>query len=113
MAAALRAVDLGARHAVAAIDRRANRTGQRREEARPAGARVELRVVDEEVLPAAGAGERAGALLGVERTAAGALGRVLPEDLILLGRQDPAPLIVGLLNGKVVGHEDYLSTSLI
>ena len=60
-----------------------------------------LRFVGEERLAAAGAGEGAGAFLGVQRAAAGALGGVPAEDLILLWRQDFPPLLVGLLNGKI------------
>src|SRR5215471_9404337 len=96
MAAAPRAVHFGARHAVGAIDGRADRPWMRRVETRPAGPRIEFRFVGEELLPAAGARKRPLALFGVERTAARTLRRVAAQDLILLRRQDPPPLFVGL-----------------
>ena len=76
MTAALRAVHFRPRHAVGAIDRLFERARMRRMKAGPAGARLELGVVGEKLLPAAGARERAGALLGEQRAAAGPLGRM-------------------------------------
>src|SRR5215204_1723803 len=104
MAAALRAVHFGASHAIRAVHGRPERTRERRIETRPPGARLELRVVGEQLLAAAGARERAGALLGQERAAPRPLGRVVPQDLVLLRRQDSLPLVVGFLNRKLFGH---------
>jgi len=101
MTAALRAVDLGPRHPVAAIHGGANRPRMRRHETGPASARLELRLVREQLLSAAGAGKRARPLLGEQRAAAGPLRRVMTQDLVLLRRQNPLPLLVSLLNGKI------------
>src|SRR5207248_9441646 len=68
MAAAFRAVDLDARHAVTPIDVRGNRVSDRGPESGPAGGTLQHRVVSEERLPAGGAVEGAGPLLVVERT---------------------------------------------
>ena len=65
-------------------------------EARPAGAALELLLRLEQRLPAARAGERAGALLVIERAASRPLGAVLAHDVVLLGRQQLAPLGVGM-----------------
>src|SRR5262249_58004984 len=70
MAAAAAAMYLGADHAVAAISGGLDRAGHRIVEARPAGAALELHFRDEQRLVAAGAGERASALLVVKRAAA-------------------------------------------
>src|SRR5213078_4847800 len=63
MAAALRAVHLGARHAVAAIGHRVDGVLERLVEAGPAGAALEFRLGRKQRLAAAGAFERAGAFL--------------------------------------------------
>src|SRR4051812_16712057 len=104
MAAALRAVHLGACHAVAAIDGLLERAGMRRREARPAGARFEFLVVREELLSAARARERPGTLLGEQPAAARPLRRMPAQDRVLLRRQDLLPLFVGLLHWKFVAH---------
>src|SRR6266852_6176526 len=70
MAAAAAAMHLGARHAVAAIDRGLDRARLRIVEARPAGAALEFALRDEQRLAAARAGKRARALLVIERAAA-------------------------------------------
>src|ERR1700735_2923086 len=67
MATAAAAVHLGAHPAVAAIARGLDRARLRIVEARPAGAALEFLLGGEQRLPAAGARERAGALLIVER----------------------------------------------
>src|SRR5215471_1124843 len=109
MAAAARAMHFRSRHTVAAIDSRPDRAGMRRIKTRPAGAGVELRLVGEELLPAARARKRPGALLGVERAASRTLRRVPAQDLILLGRQNPAPLFVGFRHREIC-HNAYLNT---
>src|SRR4051812_20510619 len=101
MPAASCAVHFRAGHAVAAIRRRRDGAWLGRDEAGPAGAGIELRVVREQLLPAAGAIERPRALLGVQRATARTLGRVLTQHLILLRRQQRAPLLVGFLDWKI------------
>src|SRR3954471_22394678 len=96
VAAAAAAVHLGADHAVAAVGRGLDRARNRIVEARPAGAALELLLRCEQLLPAAHAGERAGALLVIERAAAGTLGAVAAQDIVLLGGEELAPLLVGV-----------------
>ena len=79
----------------------ADRAFQRLVEAGPAGAALELGVGCEQFLAAAGAGEYAVALLGVQRAGAGPLGAMLAQHLVLRGRQLRAPLLVGVLTGYV------------
>src|ERR1700752_4053772 len=86
MTAAAAAMAFGADHAVGAILRFLDRAGLGIVEARPAGAALELLLRLEQHLPAARAGEGAGALLVVERAAARPLGAVLAHDVKLLGR---------------------------
>ena len=50
----------------------------------------------EQRLTAAGAGKSAVALLVVQRAAAGRFGAVLAHDLVLLGREQLAPLGLGV-----------------
>ena len=57
----------------------------------------------EQLRAAAGAGENALALFVVQRRGAGALGAVLAQHLVLLGRQFLAPLGVGFLDGIMDG----------
>src|SRR5581483_10330303 len=95
-AAAAAAMHLGAHHAVAAIGGGFDRVGLGIVEARPAGAALELALGPEQRLAAAGAGERAGAFLVVQRAASRHLGAVLAHDVILLGRQKLAPLCLGV-----------------
>ena len=88
MAVAARAQDLDAHHAVAAI--RLGRdvlVGDRLEEARPAGARIELRVRRKQRQPAADARVDAGALVVEQRAAERPLGAVRARDRELLRRQ--------------------------
>src|SRR4051794_10075469 len=94
MAAAAAAMHLGADHAVAAIGRGLDRTRDRIVEARPAGAALELLLRSEQLLSATHAGERAGALFVVERAGAGTLGAVAAQDIVLLGGEQLAPLLV-------------------
>src|SRR5439155_795508 len=69
---------------------------------RAAGAAVELGVRAEEPLAAAPAAEGAGALLFIQRAAAGALGAVRPQHPVGLGRELPPPLLVGLLDREML-----------
>src|SRR5262245_8935911 len=96
MAAAAAAMHLRADHAVAAVLGRLDGVGHGVVEARPAGAALELPLGDEQRLVTAGAGERAGAFLEIERAAARRLGAVLAHDGVLLGRQQLAPLRLGV-----------------
>src|SRR4249919_1570815 len=95
MSTALRAVDLHAGHAIGAVGRRANRSFNRLEKARPTGAALELRIAREERLPTAGACEGAGTLLEVERAGACALSAMLAQDVKLLGCQRLLPVRIG------------------
>src|SRR5262249_16316275 len=65
-------------------------------EARPAGAALELLLRHEQRLAAARALERAGALLEIERAAPRPLGTVAAQHLILLRREQAAPLRVAM-----------------
>src|ERR1700726_4588680 len=94
MAAAAAAMHLGAGHEKAAVGVGLDHLFERRREARPAGAAVELRAGVEQGLAAAGAVVDPGAVLLVERARAGALGAVLAQHPVLLGRQAFAPLLV-------------------
>ena len=90
MAAAGGAHHLGAHHAVARVglgDRRSR--GRRLDEARPAGAGVELRVGAEELGAAAGAAVDAGVLRVDVLAGERALGALPPEDLVLLRASAP------------------------
>src|SRR5215218_7728012 len=96
MAAAAAAMHLGADHAVAAVGRGLDRARDRVVEARPAGTALELLLGCEQFLPAPRAGERAGALLVIERAGAGTLGAVAAQDIVLLGGEELAPLLVAV-----------------
>ncbi len=87
VAAAAAAMHLGAHHAVAAIGRGLDRAFNRNVEARPPGAALELLLRHEQVLTAGGAAEGAGAFLIVEGAAAGSLGPVPAQYVVLLRRQ--------------------------
>src|SRR5438105_4219067 len=95
MAPAAAAMHFRARHPEAAIGRGLDRARNRIVEARPAGAALELGLGDEQRLFAARAGEGAGALLIVERAAAGRFRAMPAHDRILLGREQAAPFLVG------------------
>src|SRR6266853_97855 len=59
-------------------------------------------------LAASGARKRAGTLLVIERAAAGRLGAVMPHDLVLLGREQAAPLRVRVRDlVLLVGHGSF------
>src|SRR5262245_13087852 len=96
VAAAAAAVHLRAHHEVAAVLGGLHGARLRIVEARPAGAALELGLGNEQRLSAAGALERAGPLLGKQRAAARRLGAVLAHDVVLLRREQLAPLRVGV-----------------
>src|SRR6185295_18671954 len=73
-------------------------------EARPAAARLVLRVGDEELGAAARTAVDAVGLRVVEHARPGALGALLAEHVVLLGRQLATPLLVSLLNLLRHGH---------
>src|SRR5262245_4794628 len=105
MAAAAAAMHLGADHAVARVGRGLDSARHRVVEARPAGAALEFLLRHEQRLPAAGAAEGPGALLVIERTAAGRLGAVPAQHLVLLGRQQAPPLGFAVADPiLLVGH---------
>ena len=94
MAIAARAQDLDAHHAVAAIGLgRDVLVGDRLEEARPAGARIELRVRRKQRQPATDARIDAGALVVEQRAAERPLGAMRARDRELLRRQLFLPLL--------------------
>jgi hypothetical protein len=88
MTTALRAMDLGPRHPVAAVDGCRDRVfPQRRPETGPSGSALELRLRQEQRLAAPGAPKRAGPLFLVQRTRSARLGAVLTQHVVLLGCQ--------------------------
>src|SRR5450631_922393 len=91
-------------HAVAAIGRRLDRARDRIVEARPAGATLEFLLRHEQRLAATAAGKRAVALLVVQRATAGRFGAVLAHDVVLLGREQLAPLRVRMGDRILFGH---------
>src|ERR1700692_4539481 len=95
MAAAAPAMHFLARDDQAEIVRRAYRVRDRRIEARPPGAAVELGVGTEQVEIAGGATEHAGAMLAVERAGERALGAVLAQHPELRRSEQPLPLLLG------------------
>src|SRR3982751_4435870 len=96
MAAASMTMDFGALDAERAVDLLADRVRQRLPERGPAGAAVELRRRREQRIVAAGAGERAGTLLVIERARERALGSLLAQHGVLIGRQQRAPFGFGV-----------------
>src|SRR6185503_9276387 len=107
MAEAAPAVHFGARHEKHAVGLGLDRLRQRLVEARPAGAALEFGVGGEQRQVAAGAGENAFAFFAIERARARALGAVLAQHGVLLGRQALAPLGIGNfapVDRGAVGH---------
>src|SRR5215468_445843 len=100
MAAATVAMHLGAHHAIASIGRGFDRALDRVVEARPTRAALEFLLRHEQRLAAAGARECARAFLVVERAAAGSFGPVSAQHLVLLGREQTAPLRIGMGDRK-------------
>src|SRR5262249_10570165 len=96
-------------HPVAVVGLGPHRTGERADEAGPAGPALELVVGGEEGLTAAGAEEPPWALLPVQRAGEGALGPVLAEDGVSGGPEPLLPIVVGVLDLEVlVAHGDGL-----
>src|ERR1700691_3501634 len=96
VAAATAAMHFGTGHAPAAVGRCLDRARHWIVETRPASAALEFLLRVEQRLIAGGAIERAGAFLVIERAAAGAFSAVLAHDVELLGRQELAPLCLGV-----------------
>src|SRR5262249_32778796 len=71
---------------------------ERRPEARPAGAALELRVGREQILSTAGTPEHAVPFFGVQWARARPLGSMLPQNVKLLAGQRLPPLILRLLD---------------
>src|SRR5258706_3521192 len=80
---------------------RLERAGDGGEEARPAGARLELHLGGVERQATAGAGEDTRPLLVVQRARPGTLGAFLAHDVERLGRQALAPLVLRQLQRLV------------
>jgi hypothetical protein len=100
MSAAVAAVHFGARHPVAAIDRRPDAALDGGKKAGPASAALELAIRDEQLLAAGRARERARPMLAQQRTGSGRLSGVIPQHRILLRRQQFAPFLIRLGDGK-------------
>src|SRR5580700_1845574 len=107
MPAAAAAMHLGAGHEKAAVGVGLDHLFERRREARPAGAAVELRAGVEQRLAAAGAVIDPGAVLLVERARPGALGAVLAQHAVLLGRQAPAPFLVAQRDLEILARRGF------
>src|SRR5438552_7617054 len=107
MPAAAAAMHLGAGHEEAAVGIGLDPVLERRREARPAGTAVELGAGVEQGLAAAGAVIDPGAVLLVERAHPGALGAVLAQHPVLLGREAPAPLFVAQRNLECLARRDF------
>src|SRR5438034_4627613 len=98
MAAAVRAGDLRSRHAVARIDLGDDARERRRlDEARPPGSRVELRLGLKQLAAATRAPVDPGCVLVPVRTGERTLRSLATQDLVLLGREALAPLLVAQL----------------
>src|SRR5258708_27253365 len=96
MTAAAAAVNCGSHHAEGRILGRHDRSLNRRPEAWPAGSAVEFRGRGEQVEVTARASEVASTLLVKQRAGEGVLGRALAQHGKLVGRQELAPLGVGM-----------------
>src|SRR5262249_39834401 len=94
--AAAAAMDGRPRHEEGRILGRADGVLQRRPEARPTRAAIELRRRGEKVEVAARAGEIAAPMLVEQRARESLLGRALPQHGILLGCQELVPFVIGM-----------------
>jgi hypothetical protein len=113
MSAAATAVHLSPHHAVASIDGRANGPFPRLEKARPPRAAFEFSIRNKERLAAARALERAGPVLREQGARSRRLGLVAPQYVVLLGRQDPTPFGVRLLNRKTFSQGKLSDRALL
>src|SRR5262245_27746479 len=117
MAAAAAAMHFGAQHAIAAVLGGFDRAVDWSVEAWPAGAALELGLRREQRLVAGGANECARALFIEQRAAARPLGAVLAHDVILLGRQQLAPLRLSVRDGILLrllhGHLPSMPERLV
>src|SRR6185503_5203174 len=93
MAAAARAMILGARQNKFVICAGFERCRDRREKARPAGAAFVFHVRGKDRQAAAGAGKNSRALLAIERARTGRLGALLAQNVELIWLQTFAPLL--------------------
>src|SRR3989337_789565 len=101
---AARADDLGANHAVRHVAMLLDRAFLRPGEARPARAAVELGLALEQRLTARGAEILTGRLVLLVLAGERALGAMLAQDAVLLGRQLRAPLGIGKVH-LLLRHE--------
>src|ERR1700687_4711120 len=99
VAAAPAAMHFIACHAGAAVGGRLDRAGDWIVEAGPTGAALDFFLRGEQRLTASGAGKSAVAFLVVEHATAGRFGAVLAHDLVVLGREQFAPLCLGVRHG--------------
>ena len=106
VAAAADAVVLGARIDQLEVALGAERAGNQREKARPAGAALVLHRRGEERQAAADADEHAGTLLAIQRARARALGPFIAEHVVLLRGKDLPPLVVRAL--ERLGRERHV-----
>src|SRR5688572_19519160 len=112
MAAALCTVHFHARHEVAVVHLGCDRSGLRLIETRPAAPTVVLRFRVEELGAAPGALEHAFPVLLVERTRSRALGALLAQDAVLLRSELALPLVVRLLDRRLVRRVHVASWAL-
>src|SRR5690606_20537486 len=110
MAAAARAMHLGADHAEAVIRGGGNRILARRPEAGPAATGVELGVGIEQHLAAAGAEETARPEFAVERAGMRPLGGMLAQHGILFRRQSAPPLRVVMLHLEMLSPSAFVAS---
>src|SRR6185437_10984123 len=102
MPTAAAAMHLGADHEKAAVLMGLHRIVQRREEARPAGAALELGAGGEQLLATPRTHECAAPLFDVQRAGAGPFRAVLAQHGELLRRQLPPPLLLAVLHREVL-----------
>src|SRR5688572_19917897 len=103
MRVAPRALDLDAAHPMRCVHLELDRVlGNRLEEARPAGTRLELRVRPEQLGTARAAAEQAVCVDVQELTGEGTLRRGAAQDRVALGIELSPPLVVGLPH--LLGH---------
>src|SRR5436190_19040512 len=102
MATAAAAVNFGPQHSESPVLGLANRVFKRLVETRPASAALEFGLRGEQRQVATGAGEDALAMFLEQRTRTRALGALLAQNFVLLGRELRAPFRVGLFDLKLL-----------
>src|SRR5450432_338302 len=112
MTAATAAMHFIAHHAVAVVGRFLDRSRLRVVEAWPPGAALKLLFRREQRLATSSTGKRAVALFKIERATAGCFGAMRAHDVVLLGREQLAPLGFGMGDRiELAAHDGYLIAS--